>query len=158
MTRTAAPLPTTNSEAPSSARPHVTTSARAGDRRVGLLGTLVILAVRVLGLSGAGTWALVQTSLAAENISAVDDAARFAGRFVYGPVGVPHTFSIVSPRARFLLGTEPAGFEGFVRAGAQPAGAASLPPVGTPAPDPARLAELAAEYGIDIIGPPGIPA
>ena len=158
MTRTAAPLPTTNTEAPSSARPHVNTSARAGDRRVGLLGTLVIVAVRVLGLSGAGTWAHVQTSLAAENISAVDDAARFAGQFVYGPVGVPHTFSIVSPRARFLLGTEPAGFEGFVRAGAQPAGAASLPPVGTPAPDPARLAELAAEYGIDIIGPPGIPA
>ena len=81
-----------------------------------------------------------------------------AGSFVYGPVGVPHTFSIVSSRARFLLGTEPAGFEGFVRAGAQPAGAASLPPVGTPAPDPARLAELAAEYGVDIIGPPGIPA
>ena len=75
MTRTAAPLPTTNTEAPNSARPHVNTSARAGDRRVGLLGTLVILAVRVLGLSGAGTWAHVQTSLAAENISAVDDAA-----------------------------------------------------------------------------------
>ena len=86
MTRTAASLPTTNTEAPSSGRPHVTTSARAGDRRVGLLGTLVIVAVRVLGLSGAGTWALVQTILAAENISAVDDAARFAGQPVEGPL------------------------------------------------------------------------
>lgn len=80
-----------------------------------------------------------------------------AGSFVYGPVGVPHTFSVVSPQARFLLGTDPAGFEGFIRAGAQPASAASLPPVGTPAPDPARLTELAAEFGVDIIGPPGIP-
>lgn len=42
---------------------------------MGLLGTLVILAGLVLGLSGAGTWALVQASLAAKNISAVDDAA-----------------------------------------------------------------------------------
>lgn len=80
-----------------------------------------------------------------------------AGSFVYGPVDVPHTFSIVSAQARFLLGTEPAGFEAFVGASAKPAGTKTLPPVGTPAPDPARLAELAAEYGIEILGPPGIP-
>ena len=65
-------------------------------------------------------------------------------------------FTLADTAADAVEGT--AGFEGFVRAGAQPAGAASRPPVGTPAPDPARLAELAAEYGIDIIGPPGIPA
>lgn len=81
-----------------------------------------------------------------------------AGSFVYGPAGVPHTFSVVSPQARFLLGTEPAGFEVFMKACAEPAGAATLPPVGASAPDPVRLAELAAEYGIDVLGPPGIPA
>ena len=71
MTRTAAPLPTTNTETPSSARPHVNTSARAGDRRVRLLGTLVIVAVLVLGLSGAGTWALVQTDTIATHSMAL---------------------------------------------------------------------------------------
>ena len=34
-----------------------------------------------------------------------------AGSFVYGPRGVPHTFLVASPEARFLLVTEPAGFE-----------------------------------------------
>ena len=39
-----------------------------------------------------------------------------AGAFVFGPRDVPHTFVVSSERARFLLVTEPAGFEGFVRA------------------------------------------
>ncbi len=81
-----------------------------------------------------------------------------AGSFVYGPPDVPHTFSVVSAEARFLLGTTPAGFESFLRACSGPAGAATLPPADAAAPDPARLAALAAGYGIDILGPPGIPA
>src|SRR5947209_665859 len=32
-----------------------------------------------------------------------------AGSFVYGPRGVPHTFTVASPEARFLLVVEPAG-------------------------------------------------
>ena len=44
-----------------------------------------------------------------------------AGSFVYGPRGVPHTFMVSSPEARFLLVTEPAGFESFMlRASAGP--------------------------------------
>jgi len=40
-----------------------------------------------------------------------------AGSFVYGPRGIPHTFMVTSSTpARFLLVTEPAGFEGFMRA------------------------------------------
>ena len=39
-----------------------------------------------------------------------------AGAFVYGPRDVPHTFEVVSERARFLLVAEPAGFEDFMRA------------------------------------------
>jgi mannose-6-phosphate isomerase-like protein (cupin superfamily) len=81
-----------------------------------------------------------------------------AGSFVYGPVGVPHTFSVVSAQARFLLGTEPAGFEAFMRACSEPAQSPTLPPPGTTPPDPARLAALGAEYGIEVLGPPGLPA
>jgi len=79
-----------------------------------------------------------------------------AGSFVYGPRDVPHTFEVTSPEARFLLVAEPAGFEAFIRAVGQPAGALTLPPPSEP-PEPARLVTAAAEYGIEILGPPGIP-
>ena len=80
-----------------------------------------------------------------------------AGSFVYGPPDVPHTFSVVSDEARFLVGTQPAGFADFMRATSEPAGALTLPPASASVPDPARLAEIAAEYGVEILGPPGIP-
>ena len=69
-----------------------------------------------------------------------------AGSFVYGPRDVAHTFEVVSPRARFLLVTAPGGFDEFVRALA-----------GRP-PEPETMAAAAAEYGIEILGPPGIPS
>jgi quercetin dioxygenase-like cupin family protein len=81
-----------------------------------------------------------------------------AGSFVYGPRGVPHTFTISSEQARFLLVVEPAGFEDFVRAVGEPAQQLTIPPAATEPPNPARLTALAAEYGIEILGPPGIPA
>jgi quercetin dioxygenase-like cupin family protein len=81
-----------------------------------------------------------------------------AGAFVYGPRGIPHTFVVSSERARFLLVTEPAGFEGFVRATATPAGELAIPPAATEPPDMAALAAAAAAAGIEIVGPPGIPA
>src|SRR6266702_6489301 len=70
------------------------------------------------------------------------------GSFVYGPRGVPHTFTVTSPEARFLLVTEPAGFEGFMRTLAEPAQTRSLPPATGQPPDPARMMAVAAEYGI----------
>lgn len=81
-----------------------------------------------------------------------------AGSFVYGPRDVPHTFTIASPQARFLLVAEPAGFERFVRTLAQPAQALTIPPPATEPPDLDALVAVAAEYGIEILGPPGIPA
>jgi quercetin dioxygenase-like cupin family protein len=81
-----------------------------------------------------------------------------AGSFVYGPRGIPHTFTVTSPRARFLLVAQPAGFENFMRTLAEPATALTLPPPASAPPDFERLARVAAEYGIDILGPPGIPA
>ena len=55
-------------------------------RTVRVLGTLVIVAGAVLGLAGAGTWATVQTSLADERITVAEDAARFGGEPVDGPL------------------------------------------------------------------------
>jgi quercetin dioxygenase-like cupin family protein len=81
-----------------------------------------------------------------------------AGAFVFGPRDVPHTFAVKSPQARFLLVTEPAGFEGFMRALSEPAAALTLPPPASEPPDLARLGAVAAEHGIEILGPPGIPA
>lgn len=81
-----------------------------------------------------------------------------AGSFVYGPRGIPHTFTVNSREARFLLVAEPAGFEGFMRSLAEPAMALTLPPATVQPPAPERMMAAAAEYGIEILGPPGIPA
>jgi quercetin dioxygenase-like cupin family protein len=81
-----------------------------------------------------------------------------AGSFVYGPRGIPHTFTVSSEQARFLLVTEPAGFEEFMRALGEPATRLEIPPAPSAPPDISAVAKLAAEYGIEILGPPGIPA
>jgi quercetin dioxygenase-like cupin family protein len=81
-----------------------------------------------------------------------------AGAFAYAPRDVPHTFEISSSHARYLIGAEPAGFDGFVRAAGSPAESLTLPPDSADRPSPERLTEIAAEFGIEILGPPGIPA
>jgi quercetin dioxygenase-like cupin family protein len=81
-----------------------------------------------------------------------------AGSFVYGPRDVPHTFLVSSPEARFLLVTEPGGFESFMSAMGRPAPSLTIPPPQAPPADLAPLIAAAAEYGIEILGPPGIPA
>jgi quercetin dioxygenase-like cupin family protein len=81
-----------------------------------------------------------------------------AGSFVFGPRDVPHTFVVASPEARFLLVTEPAGFEGFMRALAEPARSLTIPPAPDGPPDMAAVLATAAEHGIEILGPPGLPA
>ncbi len=81
-----------------------------------------------------------------------------AGSFVYGPREVPHTFIVSSERARYLLVAEPAGFEDFIRTLATPAERLEIPPVSSEPPDVEALTAVAASFGIDIVGPPGIPA
>ena len=81
-----------------------------------------------------------------------------AGSFVYGPRDIPHTFAVSSDTARFLLVTEPAGFDGFVRTLSEPATELVIPPPATEPPDVEAMTRLAAEYGVEILGPPGIPA
>jgi Cupin domain len=86
----------------------------------------------------------------------VIDAAT--GSFVYGPRGVPHTFLVSSPEARFLLVTEPAGLEGSVRELSEPAVALTLPPAVMQPPSRELMMAAAARYGLQILGPPGTPA
>jgi quercetin dioxygenase-like cupin family protein len=81
-----------------------------------------------------------------------------AGSFVWGPRDVPHTFVVTSPEARFLMVTDPAPFADFVRALSEPAQALTLPPASYEAPSPEHMTAVAAEYGMEILGPPGIPA
>ncbi len=80
------------------------------------------------------------------------------GSFVYGPRDVPHTFTVSSDQARFLLVVEPAGFENFLLALSEPAQSLKLPPAsGEPPPLDAMMA-AAATYELEILGPPGIPS
>jgi hypothetical protein len=77
---------------------------------------------------------------------------------VYGPRDIPHTFAVSCDQARFLLVTAPPGFENFMRALAVPAEPPGIPLAPTAAPDMEERQRLAAEYRIEILGPPGIPA
>ena len=81
-----------------------------------------------------------------------------AGSFAFGPKDVPHTFEVASDTACFLLVTQPAGFESFVELLGQPAPSLTIPPPMEPPADPTPLIEAAARFGIEILGPPGIPA
>jgi mannose-6-phosphate isomerase-like protein (cupin superfamily) len=83
------------------------------------------------------------------------------GDFVLGPKGVPHTFLVTSESAEFLVSFAPAGtqgpsgagLEGFFREIGIPAvpGEPQPEPV---TPDPEDFARRAAQYGIEILGPP----
>jgi quercetin dioxygenase-like cupin family protein len=79
------------------------------------------------------------------------------GEFLNAVHGVPHSYRVTSPGpARWLVAASPAGFEEFVEAFGEPAGELSLPPPSEEPPDVDRLVALAAEHGIDILGPPGM--
>jgi quercetin dioxygenase-like cupin family protein len=81
-----------------------------------------------------------------------------AGSFVYGPRDIPHTFTVTSDTARFLLVTEPGDFASFMRTLSEPAAEAAIPPPANEPPDVAAMVEVAATCEIEILGPPGIPS
>jgi quercetin dioxygenase-like cupin family protein len=66
------------------------------------------------------------------------------GEFLFAPPRIPHTLRMGEHGARYLVIARE-GFEAFVRA----VGALGEP-------DPERLTAIAAEHGIDILGPPGM--
>ena len=76
------------------------------------------------------------------------------GQAALAPRGVQHVYRVASEQARWLVVASPAGFERFVRSAGEPAPGDQLPPAGRRV-DPAALAQAAAEYGIEILGPPG---
>jgi quercetin dioxygenase-like cupin family protein len=69
-----------------------------------------------------------------------------AGDTAVLPRGLPHTFVILSSMARYMTLHTPAGFDDFVHA------VSDLAVEGQP-PDRAALVAVAAEYGIEILGP-----
>jgi mannose-6-phosphate isomerase-like protein (cupin superfamily) len=70
-----------------------------------------------------------------------------AGAYVFGPRGVAHTFKCVGARpGRIQVIVSPPNLEGFFE------GIDSLARSGPVAPE--RVAALAAEYGIELLGPP----
>ena len=76
-----------------------TAPVRDTGRIVRLLGTLVVVAGLVLGAAGAGTWAMVQTSLADEQITVAEDAARFGGEKVDGPLTAYYEADVIEHHA-----------------------------------------------------------
>jgi quercetin dioxygenase-like cupin family protein len=73
-------------------------------------------------------------------------AVAGAGHVAVLPRDQVHTFMVISPTARYLTLHTPAAFDAFVRS-VSDAQAAGAPP------DRATLIALAAEHGVDIIGP-----
>jgi quercetin dioxygenase-like cupin family protein len=71
-----------------------------------------------------------------------------AGGAVVLPAGLPHGFVVTSETARYLTIHQGPTFEQFAAAVADECDGI---------PDPARLAEIAAEHDIDIVGPPLTP-
>ena len=80
-----------------------------------------------------------------------------AGSLVLLPRGLPHTFVVSDDQPlRALQITTPAGFEGFAAAAGVPALERRLP---DPGPiDPALLGHAASLHGLEILGPPPVPA
>jgi quercetin dioxygenase-like cupin family protein len=68
-----------------------------------------------------------------------------AGDFVLAPRGIPHSYRVGDGPCHWLVVSQPAGFECFVAAVSE-----------LDAPDPGRLAAIAAEHDIEILGPPGM--
>ncbi len=77
------------------------------------------------------------------------------GQCVHQPAGVPQTERVTSSTpARVLDVNSPAGFERFIAAVGLPARELTLPPSELTTRQE-RLQALAAEHGIDLLGPPG---
>ena len=81
-----------------------------------------------------------------------------AGAVAFGPKGVPHTYRVEgSQSARWLAICTPGDFERFVLAASRPAEQPELPLPHEPPSEleVAALTALAAEHGIQLLGPPG---
>lgn len=69
-----------------------------------------------------------------------------AGHVAILPRGIPHSFAVISPSVRYLTLHTPGGFDRFVHD-------LSVASAGTGPTDPATLAAIAAQHGIEMLGP-----
>lgn len=78
------------------------------------------------------------------------------GEILLAPKGIPHQYLVESVQGHWLTVTVPGDFERFVRVIARPAEQLELPePAGAPSAEAVQLlTETAAQYGIEIVGPP----
>jgi hypothetical protein len=77
-------------------------SGAAGARtlkRVRLIGALVMAAGLLFTVAGAGTWLMVSDALGDERITVADDAARFGGDEVDGPLTAYYQADIIEHHA-----------------------------------------------------------
>ena len=81
------------------------------------------------------------------------------GAVVSLPHGIPHIFQVLSDEARFLTVTSGAKahptFDAFVRALGVPTDPSAMP--GPVEIDPGHVAQVCAEHGIEVLGPPPAP-
>jgi mannose-6-phosphate isomerase-like protein (cupin superfamily) len=77
------------------------------------------------------------------------------GQCAYAPMNISHTEHVTSTEpARVLVLNSPAGFDEFVAAAGQPATELTMPSADQPPPDIERLAAVAAQHDIEVLGPP----
>jgi quercetin dioxygenase-like cupin family protein len=88
------------------------------------------------------------------HVAGAEPVTLEAGRAIFAPRGVAHTYSVESGSARWLAICTPAGFDEFVREASDPAERDELPPADR-AVDLARIGAAAARAGIELLGPPG---
>lgn len=88
-----------------------------------------------------------------------DEVTGGAGSLAFLPRAVPHAFQVLSETARFVTvtssGLTPPRFDEMVRALGTPIDDPALPEPSYI--DPARVAEICAAHGVDIVGPPPPP-
>jgi quercetin dioxygenase-like cupin family protein len=77
-----------------------------------------------------------------------------AGGVAFAPRGLPHTFRVESPSARFLLLSTPGGFERWFFETGTPAEGVPVPPGLDEAPDFGAIIASLARYGVDVLGGP----
>lgn len=77
-----------------------------------------------------------------------------AGGTAFAPRGLPHTFRVESPTARFLVLGTPAGFEHWFFEVSTPVSGVTPPPLPDGPPDVAALISSLARYGVEVLPPP----
>jgi quercetin dioxygenase-like cupin family protein len=74
-----------------------------------------------------------------------------AGDYAFGPRDIPHSFTTGDAGCRVLFILTPGGFENLIMATSEPAQARTLPPPSDEMPDIARLNEIVAQFGGEIL-------